>query len=90
MSITQRIVNLQAKDYDGTDAYTHYCHGHRDARNRAAEIAAAYEDDVAKLLKAVSGVIEHMEGRFPVRGWLKDNDKSRAALAALVEAVGAV
>jgi hypothetical protein len=28
---------------------------------------------------AALGVVVHMEGRMPVRGWLRDNDKSRAA-----------
>jgi NTP pyrophosphatase (non-canonical NTP hydrolase) len=39
-SLHQQIMNLPCKPYDGTDAYTHYCAGHRDARHAAAAIAA--------------------------------------------------
>lgn len=35
------IMNLPCKAYDGTDAYTHYCRGHRDARHAAAELVLA-------------------------------------------------
>jgi hypothetical protein len=35
-----QIMNIPCKPYDGTDAYTHYCRGHRDARHAAAELAS--------------------------------------------------
>ena len=41
------------------------------------------------LRSAALGVVVNMEGRMPVRGWLKDNDKSRKALAELVLVLGA-
>lgn len=41
------------------------------------------------LRAAALGVVVHMEGRMPVRGWLRDNDKSREALAELVRVLGA-
>ena len=46
-------------------------------------------DEVEVLRTAAFRVVAHMEGRQPVRGWLKDNNASRDALAALVKAVGA-
>jgi hypothetical protein len=39
--LRQQIMNLPCKPYDGTDAYTHYCRGHRDARHAAADLVAA-------------------------------------------------
>jgi hypothetical protein len=41
------------------------------------------------LTAAALGVVAHMEGRLPVRGWLRDNDKSREALAELLRVLGA-
>lgn len=43
-----KIMNLQVKPCQCRRmvAYTHYCHGHRDARHAAAELASAH---VAKL-----------------------------------------
>lgn len=39
------------------------------------------------LRAAADRVVAHMEGRQPVQGWLRDNDASRDALAALVAAL---
>lgn len=41
------------------------------------------------LKAAALGVVAHIEGQMPVRGWLRDNDKSRHALAELVRVLGA-
>lgn len=43
----------------------------------------------AELKHAAQQVVAHLEGRMPVRGWLKDTDKSREALAELVRVLGA-
>ena len=40
-ALFSQIMNLPCKQYDGTDAYTHYCRGHRDARHAAAELVSA-------------------------------------------------
>ena len=45
--------------------------------------------EIARLRAAGLGVVVHMDGRQPVRGWLKDTDKSRDALAELVRVLGA-
>jgi len=41
----------------------------------------------ARLHSAAEGVVAHMEGRQPMRGWLRDNNQSRDALNALAEVV---
>ena len=41
-----------------------------------------------ELQDAVKELLTHREGRLPTRGWLRDNDKSRAALGKLAELVG--
>lgn len=41
-------------------------------------------EELKRLRGAALGVVAHMEGRLPVRGWLRDNDKSRDALDELV------
>ena len=43
----------------------------------------------AELKHAAQQVVAHMDGRMPVRGWLKDTDKSREALGELVRVLGA-
>jgi len=43
------IMNLPCKPYDGTDAYTHYCRGHRDARHAAAELVSAALSRLAEI-----------------------------------------
>lgn len=40
-SLHAQIMNLSCKPYDGTDAYTHYWRGFRDASHAAAELVAA-------------------------------------------------
>jgi hypothetical protein len=82
MKLHAEIMNIQAKPYDGTDAYTHYCKGHRDARHAAAEMAIK-ADQLAEAVKAV------MEWRVdtPTRGELRDCDKSREALRHLAWAI---
>lgn len=50
---------------------------------------AALRTERAELKRAAQQVIAHMDGRMPVRGWLKDNDDSREALAELVRVLGA-
>lgn len=40
------------------------------------------------LQEAVKELLEHREGRLPYRGWLRDNDNSRAVLGKLAELVG--
>ncbi len=52
-------------------------------------LGACFEADNQRLRAAALGVVVHMEGRMPVRGWLKDNVKSREALAELVRVLGA-
>ena len=54
-----------------------------------ADELAELRAKIDRLRAAGLGVVVHMEGRQPVRGWLKDNDKSRDALAELVRALGA-
>ena len=41
--------------------------------------------EIARLRAACLGVISHMDGRRPLRGWLNDNEKSRGALDELVQ-----
>jgi hypothetical protein len=41
------------------------------------------------LALAAEAVISHMDGRQPVRGWLRDNDSSRDALSMLIAALAA-
>lgn len=36
-----------------------------------------------KLVEAAAALLKHREGALPTQGWLRDNDKSRAALARL-------
>ena len=43
------------------------------------------ETRLAELRTAANGIIDHMDGRQPVRGWLRDNGKSRDALNVLVK-----
>ena len=73
-----------------------YSFGHRDARHAAAELAgnavATLESENAKLREALTGlfvtaqeVISHMDGRMPLKGWLRDNAVSRLALASLID-----
>lgn len=44
---------------------------------------------VNKLRAAALGVVAQIDGRMPVEGWLRDNDKSREALDELVRALDA-
>ncbi len=41
------------------------------------------EDRIAKLEEAIADVLTHRVGDLPTRGFLKDNDASRTALAKL-------
>lgn len=54
-------------------------------------ISRCSRDDVLEyaigLQNAVITVIEFRDGELPSRGWLRDNDASRAALQALADAV---
>ena len=43
------------------------------------------ETRMAELRTAANGIVDHMEGRQQVRGWLRDNGKSRDALNVLVK-----
>lgn len=85
MDLHGKVMNLQAKPYDGTDAYTHYCRGHRDARHAAAELALK-ADAVIEAARAVLA----FRVDTPCRGDLRDNDSSRDALRVLAEAVANV
>ena len=38
---------------------------------------------VAELIAAAAQVLEYRQGGLPTQGWLRDNDRSRAALASL-------
>ena len=84
MNLHGQVMNLQAKPYDGTDAHTHYCRGHKDARHAAAELAVK-ADAVVDAARAVLA----WRVDTPLRGDLRDNDSSRKALRALAEAVAA-
>lgn len=53
MNLHGRIMNIPAKPYDGTDAYTHYCRGHRDARHAAAELAIS-ADKLADAMRDIA------------------------------------
>lgn len=46
-----------------------------------------YKAEAETLKAAAEGVVSHMDGRQPIRGWLRDNNKSRDALNAMAEAV---
>jgi hypothetical protein len=59
------------------------------AHGRWDAIVASQDAEIQRLRAAALSVVVHMEGRQPVRGWLKDNDKSRDALAELVRVLGA-
>jgi hypothetical protein len=41
------------------------------------------EAENAKLLMAAASVCQYIDGKLPIRGWLRDNDHSRAALGEL-------
>ena len=51
----------------------------------AAELRrlAQVERELEALKKAAKEVLSHVEGDLPTRGWLRDNDLSRAAIGAL-------
>jgi hypothetical protein len=73
--------NIHAADAGGFVAIGDYL-----ALERATAMLAI---ERAELRHAAQQVIAHMDGRQPVRGWLKDTDKSRDALAELVRVLGA-
>lgn len=50
----RRIMNLQAKPYDGTTTYDAYCRGHKDARHAAAEVAMAFDDGMRAAMVKLS------------------------------------
>ena len=60
---------------------------HGDADVRVSEADARLIAAAPVLLAAAKEVRSHMVGRRPTRGYLLDNDESRAALARLVDAI---
>jgi len=66
--------------------YTHPPESALQRLTEAGEIQAAMER-IAELEAAAREVVSNMEGRMPIRGWLRDNGKSREALDRLVNAL---
>lgn len=86
MDLHGRIMNLPAEPEKGQGInYTlAYKHGHRDARHAAAELALK-ANAIADAARAVLA----WRVNEPMRGDLRDNDRSRDALRGLWEAVAA-
>jgi ribA/ribD-fused uncharacterized protein len=71
-----QIMNIPCKPYDGTDAYTHYCRGHRDARHAAAELAS-------EALRAAAPAVQQ-DGWMPI----ESAPKNRKVLVAYRNSLG--
>jgi hypothetical protein len=72
--------------------HSEFCDRHNDAAIALQDKSYALgrkrgATEAAGLLEAARGVAEHIEGRQPTFGYLRDTDQSRAALAALLVAI---
>jgi hypothetical protein len=66
-----------------THCYPHYGYVMDHRFISSVENVHVYTDLEADLIAAAKDVTDHIEGGLPLRGWLRDTDKARAALAAL-------
>jgi hypothetical protein len=65
-----------------------YCNAWSRARRESCALVAAHRiAGQAELVEAAREVLSHRVGDLPTRGWLKDNDGSRASLAKLAAAL---